>query len=215
MALATWWRGDPLPELVPLTEFHATISQDISLLAELTKVDAGHIQERIAAANTPYVAYIGKEPVGYGWVANRTASIGELNLTFMLAPENRYLWDFVTLPMWRGRGVYPHLLQAILATQEQQGEHFWIIYAPENYASSTGIRKAGFVPVNELSFSVEGGAGLVSLTFDSRAQLGATLLGVPLLEGKEQNNLIPCWQCGTLRKEALCWSSTCDCLSPR
>jgi hypothetical protein len=76
----------------------------------------------------------GGESVAYGWVADAGAAIGELDVAFRLEANDRYLWDFVTLPAWRGRGVYPHLLQAILRAEE--GGRFWIINAPENVASA-------------------------------------------------------------------------------
>ena len=44
-------------------------------------------------------------------------------LSWPLGPQDRHLWDFVTLPAYRGRGVYPHLLQAILRAESEGAEH--------------------------------------------------------------------------------------------
>ena len=39
MALATWWAGDPLPELAPLPGFRAVVAEDIGTLARLAALD--------------------------------------------------------------------------------------------------------------------------------------------------------------------------------
>jgi GNAT superfamily N-acetyltransferase len=192
MALATWWGGDPLPPLAPLAGFSAGPTRDEEILARLNNLPPAEVRRRLRAGHRPYLAYIEGTPVAYGWVATRQAEIGELGLNFKLPGTHRYLWDFATLPAWRGRGIYPHLLQAILTAERGQADHFWIIYAPENRPSGAGIHKAGLTPVAQLSFQKDGQAGLMPLDLKERAGAGANLLGVPLLE----QGLTPCWRCG-------------------
>jgi hypothetical protein len=150
------------------------------------------VRERLAAGHQPYLAYIAAAPVGYGWVAQQGAEIGELGLRFALPPTERYLWDFATLPSWQRYGIYPRLLQSIITQQALPVERVWIIYAPENTPSGVGMDKAGLRPVGHLSFGAEGGVGLAALGALERAQAGAALLGVPLIE----QVLAPCWSCG-------------------
>jgi GNAT superfamily N-acetyltransferase len=192
MALATWWRGDALPPLAPVPGFHVEAPRDESLIAHVTGLDAAQVRERLAAGHQPYLAYIAAAPVGYGWVAQQEAEIGELGLHFTLPPTERYLWDFATLPAWQGYGIYPRLLQSIITQQAPLVERVWIIYAPENTPSGAGMRKAGLQVAGQLSFRAEGGAGLAALGLPDRAQAGAALLGVPLIE----QVLAPCWACG-------------------
>ena len=133
------------------------------------------------------------QAVGYGWVATRSASIGELDLNFELSPDDRYLWDFATLPDWQGRGLYPRLLQTILEREGKKANRFWIIHAPENLPSGAGMNKAGFEFVGQLSFTLEGSVGLASYSDTiERARTGAALLKVPLIDSV----LAPCWHCG-------------------
>ena len=193
MALATWWHGDALPPLAPLPHFHAEAAHDEALIAQVTGLDPMQVRERLAAGHQPYLAYIAAAPVGYGWVARQEAEIGELGLRFALLPTERYLWDFGTLPAWQGYGIYPRLLQSILTQQALLVERVWIIYAPENTPSGVGMDKAGLRPVGHLSFGVEGGVGLAALGAPERAQAGADLLGVPIIE----QVLAPCWSCGS------------------
>jgi GNAT superfamily N-acetyltransferase len=192
MALATWWRGDALPTLAPVPGFRAEVSWDESLIAYVTGLDPEQVRHRLCEGHVPYLAYIDSDPVGYGWSAQNSAEIGELHLSFALPPSERYLWDFATLPAWQGYGIYPRLLQCILAQQPVTVERVWIIFAPENTPSGTGMHKAGFVSVGQLSFRRDGSVGLVPLGAPERAQAGAGLLGVPLID----QMLAPCWSCG-------------------
>lgn len=191
MALSIWQRGDSLPALPQLDGFRADISRDEQLLAALCRLDKAEIRRRFDAGHRPFVGHLKETAVAYGWLAAQEAAIGELGLAFRLPPGHRYLWDFATLPAWRGQGIYPHLLQAILR-QEMAATTFWIIRAPENGASGSGIRKAGFTAVGRLSLLGNGRAGLAPFIDRERAQLGAALLGVPLVE----TNLFLCWHCG-------------------
>ena len=139
-----WRQRDPLPALKPLAGFEAAVAADVELLARLHEVAPGEIQRRFDEGNRCYVAYLGGEPVGYGWVATKVGRIEEAGLSWPLGPRDRHLWDFVTLPAYRGRGVYPHLLQVILRAESKEAGHFWIGHRGDNLASQRGILKAGF-----------------------------------------------------------------------
>jgi hypothetical protein len=211
MALATWWKNDPVPELRPLPNFRVLVAPDDVELARINRIALSEVQARRQQQHRPYVGYLDGQAVAYGWVATKSASIGELNLEFPLPITDRYLWDFATLPDFQGKAIYPHLLQGILASELAEGvEHFWIIYAPENLPSGAGMNKAGLLPIGQLSFQVDGKVGLVALNHSARAAVGAELLGVPLLE----TILAPCWQCGMLMEQVLtdekqlCWPPT-------
>jgi GNAT superfamily N-acetyltransferase len=206
MALATWWAFDPLPPLRPLSRFYVQTPDDDQLIASLSGISVQETQQRRAHGHRPYIAHLHGRPVAYGWSAHRTATIGELGLTFTLPPGNRYLWDFATLPAWQGRGVYPHLLRAILSQEWPDAERFWIIYAPENLPSGAGMHKAGFTIVGELSFQSDSRVALAPAGDAIRAEAGAALLGVALLDER----LVPCWRCGGQSKAsrppgAACW----------
>jgi GNAT superfamily N-acetyltransferase len=140
----TWWRGDELPRLPPLDGFCSEPADDTQLLALLHNVDIPSIETRLSAGNTPYVAFLQDKPVAYGWSATKTVGIAEVGLEWRLTPDDRGLWDFVTLEGWRGRGIYPKLLQAILRAEEARAERFWIGHRADNDASKRGILKAGF-----------------------------------------------------------------------
>jgi len=192
MALATWWRGDSVPALSLLPGFRVEVSHDEHLIAEINQLAPDEVHQRMHTGHQPYLAYLQQVPVGYGWMATQEASIGELDVRFALPATDRYLWDFATLPEWQGYGIYPRLLQHILMQQSSTVERVWIIHAPENSPSGAGMTKAGLLPVGQLSFRSDGGVGLAPFESLERAQAGAALLGIPLIE----RVLAPCWCCG-------------------
>lgn len=219
MALATWWRGDALPQPAPLPGLRVGVCDDAEVIGGLTGLADDEVAARLAAGHRAYLAWLDETPVSYGWVATLSASIGELDLEFDLPEGDRYLWDFVTLPEWRGLGIYPRLLHGITDQEGANAERFWIIYAPENAASGAGIAKAGFERVSDLSFLRDDGVGTVALRSD-RAELGARLLGVSLYEAVQAERVIsPCWRC-VMAGNAACWpqhdssaSHACTCVS--
>ncbi len=192
MALATWWRGDSVPTLSLLPGFRIEASRDEHLIADITRLAPNEVDQRMHTGHQPYLAYVDQTPVGYGWMATQEASIGELGLAFTLSETERYLWDFATLSDWQGYGIYSRLLQGILTGQSLMVERVWIIHAPENSPSGAGMTKAGLLPVGQLSFRSDGGVGLAPFESRERAQAGAALLGIPLIE----RVLAPCWSCG-------------------
>jgi GNAT superfamily N-acetyltransferase len=192
MALAAWWRGDSVPTLSLLPGFRVEASHDAHLVADITRLAPDEAEQRLHTGHQPYLAFVEQTPVGYGWMATQEASIGELGLQFALPKTDRYLWDFATLPDWQGYGIYPRLLQHMLMQQSPTVERVWIIHAPENSPSGAGMTKAGLLPVGQLSFRSDGGVGLAPFEARERAQAGAALLGIPLIESV----LAPCWCCG-------------------
>lgn len=166
--------------LPPLPGFAAAPADDDRALAALSGIAVSTLAARRQAANQPYVAYLAAEPVACGWSASASGQIGELGLTFVLPPGERYLWDFATLPSWRGRGIYPHPLQAILRHDAAKHSRHWIGHDPDNVASARGILKVGFRSVgNVYRLPIE------------RARLGADLLGATLAHSSDDETSAP------------------------
>lgn len=222
MSFATFWIEDALPAIASLPGFTAGPAFDWHELADINRLTHAEVVDRRMNGHRPYVARMDGEPVAYGWLATSKISIGELDIHVELPPDDRYLWDFATLPDWQGRGLYPRLLQSILEQESQNAKRFWIIHAPENLPSGSGMGKAGFEFVGQLSYTVDGKVGLAPYADTTeRAHIGADLLQVPLIESV----LAPCWTCGgTVAKQPdvtdadLCWppkisvESACCCV---
>jgi GNAT superfamily N-acetyltransferase len=190
MPFAARQRSDPTPRLAPMPTLLLHREEDASVMAALQQRSEGDLARRFEAGHRAYVATCDGERAAWGWVATRSAEIGEVGASFTLPARERYLWNFVTLDVYRGRGIYPRLLQAIVRLESREADRFWIAYAPENRASGAGIRKAGFVDLAELSFEASGRAALTSL-LPGGARVASRVLGLP--EARE--SLAPCWRC--------------------
>ena len=208
MSLAWLLSTDPRPTLQPLSGFRAAECRDVALLSQLTRRSPDEIRARFAAGHRVFVGELAGAPAAYGWIAERTASMGELGVTLRLGHDERYLWNFVTLPAYRGRGAYPRLLDAMLNEAFREGaQRVWIAFAPENHASAAGIRKAGFTHVADLSFDHAGGVAFSERVAGAGPAVAA-LLGVPL----SNDALSPCWRCARAAgSDRTCETGTCSC----
>ncbi|HEY0604922.1 MAG TPA: GNAT family N-acetyltransferase [Herpetosiphonaceae bacterium] len=145
-----WWSSDPFPQLSPRVDLRVTSTDDAALVADLARLNPEEIVSRMEQGNQAYVGYVRDQPIAYGWSAAKIGAIYELDLVFEIPPGNRYLWDFATLPEWRGCGVYPRLLQAIIEQEQPAAQRFWIGHTADNHASRQGILKAGFQTIEAL-----------------------------------------------------------------
>jgi ribosomal protein S18 acetylase RimI-like enzyme len=198
--------SDSVVNLPPVAGLRVERETRSDVMARIQGRAPDAIEERFAAGHTAWVASIDGQPAAWGWMATRTADIGELGLTFAIPPRERYLWNFVTLPAFRGRGIYPRLLDAIVRSESARADTFWIAYAPENRASETGIRRAGFEPVAELSFDAAGRPAVEGAGEDAKD--AAALLGLP-----QSDWLAACWRCVRAGKSAerACREGACAC----
>jgi GNAT superfamily N-acetyltransferase len=177
----TWWHADPLPQLSPHPDLRVARTTDDELIAHLAHLDQAVILERFEQGNQVYVAYQAADPIAYGWSAATIGAIDELGFDFAIPPGNRYLWDFVTLPAWRGHGIYPRLIQAILACEAAEAQRFWISHTADNTASRHGILKAGFEQIEMLVISATGALKIMPVGSQARAQVSPMALRLGLL----------------------------------
>ena len=178
--LWSWCRGEALPIVSSVPGLTVEESTHVELLSQLMNIPEADLREQLWLGHRAYLAHVGTLPAAVGWSATGEVALLGGRVTLHVPPHHRYLYGFVTHPDWRGRGIYPHLLQAILRTEEQ--EYFWIMHLRENTASRRGIHKAGFQLAGRLSFFPTGGLGLSHSPGDSeRAQVAEHLLGLPLL----------------------------------
>lgn len=109
---------------------------------------------------TPYVVMIGSEVASYGWVTPEPEPMDDLGIAFTAPHGDVWLYDFATVPEFRGRRLYPALLRFILSELKEQDIHrAWIGTSPGNFASQSGISRAGFTLVVETEFVGRPGQG--------------------------------------------------------
>lgn len=182
--------SNPLPAIPVPEGLVIKATSDIFLLATIGALSVEEVINRIAMGNRAYVAFLHDRPSAFGWLATKTAVIGELRSRIQLPAGNGYLWNFRTLEDYRGKGIYSALLQWILR-HETELRQFWIIHAPENLASESGIRKAGFQYAGHLSLNAR-----FEPTLNTNGLPPATMnlihaMGIPTRSG----NGASCWNC--------------------
>jgi GNAT superfamily N-acetyltransferase len=208
MPIALRLREESPAPMSSLEGFAVHRELDAAAMAAMQQRSADVIQARFDAGHRAYVATVDGVPAAWGWVATESATIGELRIAFAIPSDERYLWNFVTLAAFRGRGIYPRLIDAIVRAEAVEAERFWIAYAPENHASGTGIRKAGFALVAELSFD-RAGAPVVQDIREGGGESASRLLGLVDTESE----IAACWKCarGPAPAESDCLEGSCSC----
>jgi ribosomal protein S18 acetylase RimI-like enzyme len=206
MPLATRNRDDVAPALEPMPQLVVRRETDATRMAAIQGRTETEMRARFDAGHRAYVAELGGETAAWGWVATRSAEIGELKAVFPIPDGERYLWNFVTAKTHRGLGIYPRLVDAIVQAESGEATRFWIAYAPENHASGSGIRKAGFGLVAELSFTPEGEPAVQGMIDDGGAA-AAKVFGVAETSGP----LAPCWRCVRAGHATSCAAGSCRC----
>jgi GNAT superfamily N-acetyltransferase len=176
-----WWRGDALPEFSHAAGLTVDHEPDVARIQAVSGLTTAECQRRFDVGNRAVAGSINGRVAAIGWCAAGQVGIGELGLEFSMPPANRYLWDFVTSPDFRGRGIYPALLRAFI-DHEPEVARFWVGHDLGNRASGRGILKVGFRAVGAV-YTIDG-TGLVYVAggdAPERATVAAELLGIPLV----------------------------------
>jgi hypothetical protein len=175
----TWWQGDALPALAPLAGLTvAPWLDDEAMIALATGLAAAEVAARHQQGHRAYRASVAGAFAGYGWSTSAVVVIRELRLRFTLPADHRYIWNCATEPKWRGHGVYPRLLQAVVRAEMPATTRFWIGHAPGNLASARGMLTAGFQPVVDFEVLADGGVSLSATGSHPRALVAARVLGL-------------------------------------
>lgn len=111
--------------------------------------EGDRVAKRMQRGCRCFAAEIGAEIVGYGWVSMATEWIGETQLEIRPARGEAYVWNCVTLPAHRRKGVFGAVLRAIKAELKGDGlSRVWIGSVED--PAQAAIHGAGFVPVMRL-----------------------------------------------------------------
>lgn len=101
---------------------------------------------------TCYMVYVEGGPAGVGWCFPESRLLRRLGLD----RKGKYLGGFFVRPEFRGRGLYPLLLQTICREALDAEQTAFAETGYENLASQRGLTKAGFVCKGRLSVAALG-----------------------------------------------------------
>jgi GNAT superfamily N-acetyltransferase len=111
---------------------------------------------RLARGCRCFGAWMDNDFAGYGWLSIGPEWIGELDLEIRPAGGEAYLWNCLTLPTHRRRGVFRALMSGTAARAKTEGlSRLWIgsVALPAEKA----VPQVGFVPVLHFSSEVLSG----------------------------------------------------------
>lgn len=203
MSLYTHTTTHMLPAIKTPEDLVMKESTDVDLLAWMGTTTHEDVIKWMANDHVAFVAYIGRIPAAFGWMARGKALIGELAHELILPIGNRYLWNFRTMEKFRGLGIYPALLHYIICYERAKANRFWIIHAPENTSSLNGIKKAGFQFIGKL-YSNHGIAMIEPTYTDENSCRLLTEMDITISDEKPAS----CWNCSSpylkKRKAACC-----------
>lgn len=148
---------DPPPPSAPVPPgdgFDEAQPEDVgALAAAMGMPDPQAVVQRFLSGRRCFVARVAGTIAAYGWVSQGAESIGELERTMRMQPGEAYIWDCVTLPAFRRRGLYVALLRHIVGVLRAEGlRRLWIGASLDNTPSIRGFRSAGFRPVLRLIY---------------------------------------------------------------
>ncbi len=154
-ALPSEWPEQLTKEQLIFRQIHSEEASAIQSAMEKAGIYEPHDAARRLVAGRE--AYIGELPGGiivtYGWVALSAEPLGTTGCAFEPPPSNAYLYDFATVPEYRGRGYYPALLRFILSDLATQHlERAWIGTEPGNLTSARSILRAGFTKIADTAY---------------------------------------------------------------
>lgn len=142
---------DPTPPTLPARFGRVGLETERELARAMGLADSSLVRQRFEAGRRCYAAWTQDRLVAYGWVSFGEEEVGELGLHLRLLPGEAYLWDCLTLPAYRRRGLYTALLGHMARALRAEGvQALWIGADYGNRPSQAGIDRAGFTAVADL-----------------------------------------------------------------
>ena len=106
--------------------------------------------EHVAQGGMLFCVIQERQAVHQSWVATRPAPTVDRIAPFWRYDRSAYIGRCETVPAWRGRGLYPLVLDTICRTLAAKGiARAGLTVAPDNAASIAGVKKAGFRQIGE------------------------------------------------------------------
>ena len=108
--------------------------------------EAGLVKPRFDRGCRCYAATVDGSIAGYGWLSTGPEWIGELQLEIAPGPGEGYVWNCVTVPEHRKKGVFRALLFGVSRAGHEEGlKRLWIgsVAIPaEKAVGPSGFRRA-------------------------------------------------------------------------
>lgn len=111
-------------------------------------------QARLERREQFWTAQLNNRIVSYCWATREPVEIGEIRCRIHPRADEIYFYDAFTFAEYRGRNLYPALLQRMLEHSRNDGLRRALIFViSDNVASIRGVEKAGFKEFQRVTYS--------------------------------------------------------------
>jgi RimJ/RimL family protein N-acetyltransferase len=135
----------PVVLLTGDVSWHTVCAADFPWETHPLKEFTGQYRARLADGARALIGTQSGGIVFSAWIASARLHIDELRFTWTIPDGDAVVYDCVTMPDARGRGIYPEALRRLSGMLAEEGvRHLWIYADADNAASLRGIKKADF-----------------------------------------------------------------------
>jgi GNAT superfamily N-acetyltransferase len=142
--------------------------------------DGDLVATRLARGCLCFGVWIEGSVAGYGWLSTGPEWIGELQLEIKPRQREAYIWNCVTIPEHRRRGVFRSLVMGMTAAARRLGaRRVWI--GSMAIPAEKAIEPLGFQPALNFDYSIVAGLHLMRVRASRNRALAAdasSVLGV-------------------------------------
>lgn len=115
-------------------------------IVEVMGAEGDLVAMRLARGCRCFGAWIGPEVVAYGWLSARVEWIGELQRAITPGLGEAYIWNCVTVPGHRRKGIFGAVVASIVAQARTEGlVRVWIGSVVNS--AERAVTQVGFAPV--------------------------------------------------------------------
>ncbi len=116
-------------------------------------LDKSTIKERISRGDKTFIAFTNEEPAAYLFATTKDIWVDEIKDWLILSQGEVYLYDALTLPKYRGKMIYPTLIQHVAEYfKELRFNNALIFTRSDNRSSIQGIENARFKYYEDIKF---------------------------------------------------------------
>jgi GNAT superfamily N-acetyltransferase len=142
--------------------------------------DGDLVASRLARGCLCFGVWIEGSVAGYGWLSTGPEWIGELQLEIKPREREAYIWNCVTIPEHRRRGVFRSLVMGMTAAARRLGaRRVWI--GSVDIPAERALAPIGFRPALHFSAIMFAGLHVMRVSRSSEAALaahGSAVVGV-------------------------------------
>jgi ribosomal protein S18 acetylase RimI-like enzyme len=138
---------------------------------------------RLARGNRCYIAEDAGTVAAYGWLSTGREQVPEFDRAVRPGRHEAYIWDCLTSPKCRGRGLMPAILRRLCADLARQGlRRAWAVILADNYPSQRAFARAGFIPVLNITYRRRPGLSDLALVGEPAAPRALVATAMRLFE---------------------------------